>query len=172
MKRFYPIAFNIGITVIIMAICFFAGILLQTTYTTDSLLTSIFVLGAFLTSLLTDWYIYGITFSLVGVVAVNFAFMFPYFSINFSIPENLVAAIIMIIVAVVTCTLTTKLKKQETIRIQAEKERRTELRCAVILCVCINGGSAASSGRHLLPWQIPHPQRSLPQKMCHLLPYT
>lgn len=115
-----------------MAVCFCTGFLLQTTYATDSLLTSVFVLGAFLTSLLTDGYIYGVAFSLISVIAVNFAFTFPYFQINFTIPENLAAAIIMMIVAVATCTLTTKLKKQEAIKAQVEKEKmRADLLRAV-----------------------------------------
>lgn len=123
MKKVSGVLLNLAVTALIMAVCFGAGFLLQTTSATDSLLTAVFVLGAFLVSLFTDGYAYGIIFSLVSVVAVNFAFTFPYFQVNFTIPENLAAAIIMMVVAVLTCTLTTKLKRQEAIKARGEKEK-------------------------------------------------
>ena len=112
MKQRSGVVFNIFITTFLMLLCFGAGLLVQTTFTTDSLLPSVFVLGAFLTSLLTNGYVYGVVFSLISMLAVNFAFTFPYFRLNFTIPENIVSAVIMLSVAVITCTLTTKLKKK------------------------------------------------------------
>lgn len=123
MKRFSGLAFNVTVSILIMGFCLFAGFILMQTSATDSLFIPIFVLGSFLTSLFTTGYIYGIAFSLVSVVAVNFAFTFPYFQLNFTIPENLASAIIMVIIACMTCTLTTKLKKQEAIKAQGEKEK-------------------------------------------------
>lgn len=132
MKRFANILINLSATVFIMLLCFGAGFLLQKNAATDSMLTAVFVLGAFLTSLVTVDYIYGIVFSLGSVVMVNFAFTFPYFQVNFTIPENLTAAIIMLVVATVTCTLTTKLKRQEAIKARGERERmRADLLRAV-----------------------------------------
>ena len=132
MKRLSGVFLNLFTTVLIMLLCFGAGFLLQKTSATDSLLTAVFVLGAFLTSLLTEGYVYGVLFSLVSVVMVNFAFTFPYFQVNFTIPENFIAAVIMLAVAIMTCTLTTKLKRQEAIKAQGEKEKmRADLLRAV-----------------------------------------
>ncbi len=81
------------------------------------------MLAVFIISIVTEGYRYGIAASLISVLAVNFAFAFPFFRFDFTIPENMVSAIIMIIVTVMTGTLTTKLKRQEAIKAESEKER-------------------------------------------------
>lgn len=123
MKNISKILINITVTVLISAMCFVLCLILQNTIGTDSLIPAIFVLGAFLTSLITEGYTYGIISAFLSVLAVDFAFEFPYFKLNFTITENLVSAIIMIIIAFVTCTLTTKLKKQEAFKAEGEKEK-------------------------------------------------
>jgi two-component system sensor histidine kinase KdpD len=57
------------------------------------------------------------------MLAVNFAFTFPYFKFNFIIVENLVSAIVMLSISIMTGVLTTELKKQEKIRMDTEKEK-------------------------------------------------
>jgi two-component system sensor histidine kinase KdpD len=57
------------------------------------------------------------------MLAVNFAFTFPYFKFNFIIVENLVSAIVMLSISIMTGVLTTELKKQEKIRMETEKEK-------------------------------------------------
>lgn len=132
MKQSSRFLLHLFVTASILAFCFGISLILQKNSSADSLFISIFVLGAFLTALLTDRYLYGISFSLVSVLAVNFAFTFPYFHLNFSIPENLVSAVIMMVISVVTCTLTTKLKTQEAIKARGEKEKmRADLLRAV-----------------------------------------
>ena len=74
-------------------------------------------------ALLTQGYFWGILASLAGVLAVNFAFTFPYFEFNFSIPENVLSAAVMLIVAVLTGMLTTKIKQQEKIRAESDREK-------------------------------------------------
>ena len=54
---------------------------------------------------------------------LNFAFTTPLFAFDFTIPENLISAIIMIIVTILTGTLTTKIKRQEAMRAESEMER-------------------------------------------------
>jgi len=85
--------------------------------------TTLFVFAVFLISLLTDGYLYGILAAIAGTIAVNYAFTFPYFAINFTIPVNLVSSIIMVAIAVLTCALTTKLKNHEAMKAESEKER-------------------------------------------------
>ena len=71
---------------------------------------------------MTQGYIAGILSSLVSVLAVNFAFTFPYFRFNFSMPENLFSAVIMLAVTVMTSMLTTKIKRQEKMKAESDKD--------------------------------------------------
>lgn len=57
------------------------------------------------------------------MIAVNYAFTFPFFSINFMIPVNMISAIIMIVIAILTSTLTTQIKRHEAMKAEGEKER-------------------------------------------------
>ena len=114
---------DIIVTIAILCIGFVCGLSIQEVFHTEALIPAVFVLGAFLTSIVTDGYFYGIVSALAGVLAVNYAFTFPFFRFNFTIPENLVSAIIMIVVAIITCALTTQIKKQESIKAESEKER-------------------------------------------------
>jgi two-component system sensor histidine kinase KdpD len=84
---------------------------------------AIFTLSVYIISLFTQGYFFGITASLVSVLAVNFAFTFPYFKFNFTIPENLFSAVIMLAVTITTSTLTTKIRQQRMIQNEIEKEK-------------------------------------------------
>ena len=54
---------------------------------------------------------------------INFAFTFPYFEFNFSILENIISAIILLIITSSTTTLTMKLRTTEKIKVETEKEK-------------------------------------------------
>lgn len=86
-------------------------------------ITTIFVFAVFLISLFTEGYVYGVVSALAGTLAVNYIFTYPYFSLNFSIPANLISAVVMVTVAVLTGTLTTKIKRTEAMKAQSERER-------------------------------------------------
>ena len=75
--------------------------------------TTIFVFAVFLISLLTEGYVYGVVSAVVSMLAVNYAFTYPYFALNFIIPVNLISAVIMMTVAILTGMLTTKIKLHE-----------------------------------------------------------
>ena len=83
-------------------------LIIKTTFTTDILIPAVMVFSVFLISVFTDGYVYGILASVVSVIIVNFAFTFPYFKIDFLIPENITSAIIMIAIAFITCGFTSK----------------------------------------------------------------
>lgn len=83
----------------------------------------LFVFAVFLISMLTDSYVYGIVSAFFAVLAVNHAFAFPYFSFNFTLTENLISAGLLIVVAVLTSTLTMKLRQHEAERREIERER-------------------------------------------------
>ena len=74
----------------------------------DGVASMVFLLGAFLVSLYTEGYFWGVAASLLGVLAVNFAFRSPYLELNFTVPENLFSGVVMLFVSVMTSTLTTR----------------------------------------------------------------
>ena len=112
---------------LIMAAClvcaFGLSLLFQYTFDVQEHITTVFVFAVFLVSLFTEGYLYGVFAAFLGTVAVNYAFTFPYFSLNFAIPVNLISGIIMIAIAVLTSALTTKLKQHEATKAESEKER-------------------------------------------------
>ena len=57
------------------------------------------------------------------MLAVNFAFRSPYFAFNFTLPENLFSGAVMLVVSLMTSTLTTRIKKQEQLRMESETEK-------------------------------------------------
>jgi len=110
-------------TVIILCICFVLCLAIQYTFNHNALIPAIFVLGVFLTSVATQGYAYGIIAALTSVLAVNYAFTFPFFAFNFTIPENIISGIILLIVTIITCGLTAQIKRQEAIKAESERER-------------------------------------------------
>ena len=86
-------------------------------------ITTVIVFAVFLISLLTDGYVFGVVSALLGALAVNYAFTYPYFALDFLTPVNLISAGVLLTIAVLTGTLTTKLKRQEAARAEAEAER-------------------------------------------------
>ena len=86
-------------------------------------ITTVFVFAVFLISLSTEGYLYGLLAAFIGTVAVNYAFAFPYFALDFKTPVNLLSGIIMIAIAILTSALTTKLKYHEAMKAESERER-------------------------------------------------
>lgn len=89
----------------------------------DGVAMLIFLLAAFITSVYTEGYLWGIAASLISVLAVNFAFLSPYFAFNFTVPENVFSGTAMLVVSIMTSTLTTRIKRQEQLRAESEKEK-------------------------------------------------
>ena len=110
------------ISLVILATTFLLCLLLHEFESFYGLTGMVLVLSVFMISLVTQGYIYGIAASLLAVLIDNFAFTFPFFAFDFLTIENLISAIVMLIVAVATCTLTTKIKIQQALKAEAEKE--------------------------------------------------
>ena len=110
-------------TIVTLVILLIVNILMQDIFNTKSLIPMIFVLGVFLISLKTQGYFWGVTASLLSVLAVNYAFTYPYYAFDLISPECLASAIVMLVVAILTGTLTTQIKRQEKTKAEAEKER-------------------------------------------------
>jgi two-component system sensor histidine kinase KdpD len=123
MNKEHNILVNSLVTIFVLTVFFCISLFIEKFFKTNSLIPAVFTLAVFLISLFTKGYVYGIIASLLSVLALNFAFTFPYFKFNFSIPENLVSAIIMLIITIFSCTLSTKLRVQEKMRAETEKEK-------------------------------------------------
>ena len=102
---------------------FVLNLLLQHWFRTQTLIPMIFVLGVFLISWRTQGYFWGIASSLVSVLAVNYAFTFPYYAFDLISLECVASAVVMFIVSILTGMLTTQIKHQEKIKAEMERER-------------------------------------------------
>jgi len=106
-----------------LMVAFLLSLCLLELFNIRTMTPMIFVLGVFLISLKTQGYFWGITASLISVLAVNWAFTYPYWAFDLISPECISAAVVMLIVSTMTGALTTKLKQQEKMKAEAEKER-------------------------------------------------
>ena len=102
---------------------FAVNLFLQYQFETYTMTPMVFVLGVFLVSCRTQGYFWGIAASLISVLAVNYAFTYPFWAFDLISPECISSAVVMLIVATSTGALTTKIKEQERVRYEAERER-------------------------------------------------
>jgi len=110
-------------SLITLIITFAVNILIHNWLQIQTLIPMIFVLGVFLISWRTQGYFWGIAASLISVLAVNYAFTFPFYAFDLISPECLASAVVMLIVSILTGTLTTQIKHQEKIKAEIERER-------------------------------------------------
>lgn len=123
MKKWSAYIKDFLITISILLLSYGISLLLQYVFEVHEHITTFFVFAVFLVSLFTKGYFYSIFATFVGTIAVDYAFTFPYFSLTLSNPANFLSSAIMIIVAILTSTLTTKQKEYEATKAEGEKER-------------------------------------------------
>ena len=94
-------------------------------YIEDSAIYSslLFLFSVFLISRFTNGYLYGTVSSIIASFIVNYAFTIPYFELSFSIPAYILTFFVMLAIALLTSVMTTRLMEEESIKIEAEKER-------------------------------------------------
>lgn len=119
--RLYPKGWGVFFLTIALssALC----ILLMKTTSSDMHVPLIFVLAVLVISLATDGYFYGMLSALLSVFFVNFAFTYPYLKLDFSVYGYPITFMTMLAVGFATSTLTSRLKAQELLRIESEKEK-------------------------------------------------
>lgn len=110
---------TIGILGSTTAICIF----LQSVGDTDTHVPLLFVLAVLFISRFTDGYLYGVISAMAAVIGVNYIFTYPYFEFNITITGYPLTFMAMLAVTVSVSALTTRIKKQEQIRLDAEKEK-------------------------------------------------
>ncbi len=123
MKKKHTILQDVLFTVLMLTLFFAISVFIVELFGARSLIPAVFTLAVFLISHYTQGYLYGIVSSLVSMLAVNFVFTLPYLKFNFSVTENLVSAVIMLVITVMTSALNTKLKRQEKEKAESEKEK-------------------------------------------------
>ena len=114
---------NILFTIGILAIFFVASLVIENYFKADTLIPAAFALAVFLISLYTDGFAYGVIASFFSVLALNFAFTFPFFKFIFSIPENMISAVIMLVITILSSALAAKVKQQEKMKAESMKEK-------------------------------------------------
>ena len=110
-------------TIFTLIVVFLLNLFLVRRFNTKTMTPMIFVLGVFLVSWRTQGYGFGIASSLISVLAVNWAFTYPYWAFDLISPECISSAVVMLIVSIMTGALTTRLKQQEKLKAEAEAER-------------------------------------------------
>ena len=123
MKKTLYIIRDIAITVGIQLVCFMVCLWIQNSTVENALIPAVSIFGVFLTSVITPGYLYGVAAAILSVLELNFAFTFPFFHFNFSIPENMASAVIIILMALITCGFTTKMKYNKILEEEREKKK-------------------------------------------------
>lgn len=108
--------------VAVLAAMYLVNFAMQEIFETHTMIAAIFVLGVFIISMKTEGYFWGILASLISMFVVNFTFTAPYYAFNFTMPENLASAIVMLIVSILTSAMNTKVKIQEKLKRETEQE--------------------------------------------------
>ncbi|MBQ2895949.1 MAG: PAS domain-containing sensor histidine kinase [Oscillospiraceae bacterium] len=124
LRQLFPLSLR-GWAVLFLSLGAAAGIcaLLMMGTTSDVHVPMIFVLAVLVVSLLTEGYFYGILAAGLSVVGVNYAFTFPYLKLDFSIYGYPLTFMTMLTVGLATSTLTGRLKEQERLRAENEREK-------------------------------------------------
>lgn len=124
MREYFPLSrrdclITLGILALATVVC----TPLRLAGTTTGFAFPVFVLAVLLISRLTAGYFYGIVAAVLGVICVNFAFTYPFLAFNFTIDGYPLTFLTLLTVSIFTSALTTKMKKWEAVRADAEKER-------------------------------------------------
>lgn len=124
MSKYFPMSIK-GWTVYIFSMLLASGTasLLQTAPSTDIYVPLIFVLAVLITAMMTEGYFFGVLASVTSVFAVNWAFTYPYMEVNFSIYGYPLTFMTMLAVGIAVSTLTSRLKEQERIKAESDREK-------------------------------------------------
>ncbi|TGE35143.1 sensor histidine kinase KdpD [Desulfosporosinus fructosivorans] len=89
----------------------------------DHNIIMVYILSVLVVSRITMGYFYGIVASILSVIAFNFFFTVPYYTLNTIQPGYPITFVIMFLVAFITSALTVRIKIQA--RLAVEREHRT-----------------------------------------------
>lgn len=124
LKTYLPLSLRGWVVYLLsMGLAALVCLLLRQVSTSDVHVPLIFVLVVLVVSLLTDGYFYGILAALTSVFAVNYAFTYPYWHMNFSIYGYPLTFLTMLGVGCAVSTLTSRAKEREELRAESEREK-------------------------------------------------
>lgn len=89
----------------------------------DSWAPMVFVLAVLFTAINTTGYLYGLLAAIIAVFGVNYVFTYPYYAFNFTMQGYAFTFAGMLAVSLATSLLTTRLKRQEYLRSEIEREK-------------------------------------------------
>ena len=114
---------DILLCVIVFVATTVASFFFQRTASDPSLnIAMLYTLGIFIITRYTNGYVYGILFSLICMLSVNFFFTYPYQDFNFSIEGYQVTFLGMIVIGIVTSAMSTNMKEQQALLAKQDKE--------------------------------------------------
>lgn len=111
------------ITVILFACATGLCALLWRANSIDGFAFPVYTLTVLLTSRLTTGYFYGFLASVLGVVCTNYIFTYPYWAVNFTLTGYPITFLVFLVASMMTCALTTQVRRQERLRAEGEKEK-------------------------------------------------
>lgn len=114
---------NLGITVVLLLAATFSSLVLGGLIGGTANAQMLFLLAVLLIARFTDGYLWGVGASIVSVPLVNYMFTYPYFSFNLTISGYLLTFLTMLAVSLIVSVLTARIKQQEQIRLDAEREK-------------------------------------------------
>lgn len=110
------------LTVLMLAGAAVLCFLLRRIDETGSYTTLIFVLAVTIISRFTEGYFWGIFSAVFSVVCVNYVFTYPFWAFNFTITGYPLTFLSMLAVSLIISAMNTKIKKQERLRTEVERE--------------------------------------------------
>ena len=116
---------NVFKTIVIMSLSTILSLIFRKIGFHESNVIIVFILGVLFVSRSTDGYVYGILAAVIGVLSFNFFFTIPYYSFSAYRADYPVTFVIMLIAAIITSTLTSRVKTQA--KISFIRENRMQI---------------------------------------------
>ena len=124
LKSYFPLSLRGWLVYLIsMGLASLFCELLRTVSTSDVHVPLIFILVVLVVSLMTDGYFYGLLAALTSVFTVNVVFTYPYMKMDFSVYGYPLTFLTMTAVGLAVSTLTARVKAQEQLRLESEREK-------------------------------------------------
>lgn len=115
---------DLGVTTLILALAAFICYSLSQVFDDNNpFASSVYILAVAVISLCTSGYVYGIVASVIGVFSVNFMFTYPFWHFSLDFYGYPLTFFVMLVVSILISALTTRLKKQEALRHEAERAK-------------------------------------------------
>ncbi len=116
------IAVSIVITTIVLSMCTgLAFLMFKNADGSNANIALIYTLGLIFTTLNTVGHSFGLIFAVLSVICINYFFSYPFFEPNFTMSGYPVTFLVMLVIFMITCTITTRLKQQSKLLIEREK---------------------------------------------------